>query len=591
MLRYEAGTAHTLVRGGAVVVLPEPSGSALVESLWDQLGHEPGVVEVLQVLTAAFGSGLRTLPPFAVAVVVDRRVHVAVRGDLVVGLEHEGDGVLHVDGVDVTTWSERVVDDVVELTIRTGSRQGAVASAGTPREDRPSFPLGAGVVLADSVSWELVARRARPVQAAAAPAAATDFAAAPENAAVPDAGASASGLLVTGVPVLDALAPAVPAVPEEGAGDDEHPPQSDTLHAFEETIAPPPELDGDRSTDLDVQPAGDDVAVDGGSDASDASGAGTVEEADDDYGHLWGSTVMRTVEDAAVRVEDEEEHEPAAEPVVLPPPVPVPPVPDPSAAGPSPWEAPGVEDPADPFPAASSGLIAGVPREWTGATPAAAHRAATVNPEDDATDGTDGTDHDGHTVLSSAIADLRAAAEEAEGEPAEAPSAEPAVPAPPSFASPPGPGQQILARTCPQGHPNPPSRDDCKICGAPLEGDASLAVRPTLGRLAVSTGQSVELDRGVIVGRRPRTPRTQAAEMPRLVTVPSPQQDISRSHVEISLEGWHVLVADMATTNGTTLIRAGQAPRRLHPSEPVLVTDGDLVDLGDGVTMTFEGIW
>ncbi|MGO1287453.1 MAG: FHA domain-containing protein, partial [Cellulosimicrobium funkei] len=242
------------------------------------------------------------------------------------------------------------------------------------------------------------------------------------------------------------------------------------------------------------------------------------------------------------------------------------------------------EAPVPAPPPAPDGLIAGVPREWTGATPAAAHRAATVTPDDEPAP-VAGLDHDGHTVLSSAIADLRAAAQEPAVEDA------PVPPPVPSFSPPPAPGQQqILARTCPEGHANPPSRDTCAVCDAPLDGDAELAVRPPLGRVVVSTGQTLDLDRPVVVGRRPRSPRTQAAELPRLVTVPSPQQDISRSHLEITLEGWHVLVSDMATTNGTTLLRAGQPPRRLHPSEPVLVVDGDVADLGDGVTLRFEGI-
>jgi pSer/pThr/pTyr-binding forkhead associated (FHA) protein len=79
-------------------------------------------------------------------------------------------------------------------------------------------------------------------------------------------------------------------------------------------------------------------------------------------------------------------------------------------------------------------------------------------------------------------------------------------------------------------------------------------------------------------------------DMARLVTVPSPQQDISRSHLEITLEGWHVLLADLNTTNGTTLLRPGQSPRRLHPGEPTLMADGDSIDMGDGVTLTFAGL-
>ncbi|MFC8922221.1 FHA domain-containing protein [Cellulosimicrobium sp. NPDC057127] len=551
-LRYAPGDARALVRGGAVVLLPAPVDEAVVEPLWDQIGTEPGVVEVLQVLTGAFGSSLRTLPPFAVAVLVDRRAHVAVRGALAVTLETAGGERLHVDGEDVTTWSERVVDDVTDMVVRTGAVP--VAAGEELTAGAGSLPLASGVVLADAVAWRLVARPRRAAEAAAP--------------AVPPAPPA---------PVEPSL-PAVSARPSE-----------ETIAPVATTYAP-----------LDVPPP-DRAATD-----EPAAGPAPEPEPDDDYAHLWGSTVLRTVEDAAVRTDEDVEDDPADEPapaapvpVDAQPPAPLPaaplppaPVPPPPAAPPAPPGAPSAG-----VPAPAEGLIAGIPREWTGATPAAAHRAWTVGPDDEApstgqavADPTPAADHDGHTVLSSAIADLRAAAEQlAEPPAADAPRA--STGGVPAFTAPPAPGQQqILARTCAQGHPNPPSREACALCDAPLEGDAALAVRPPLGRVRISTGQTLELDRGVVVGRRPRTPRTQAADLPRLVTVPSPQQDISRSHLEISLEGWHVLVSDMATTNGTTLLRAGQPPRRLHPSEPVLVVDGDVADLGDGVTLTFEGI-
>lgn len=109
-LRYVTGTARAVVRGGTVVVLPGPVEASLVEQVWDQLGADAGVVEVLQVLTGAFGSSLRTVPPFVVAVVTDRRVHVAARGRVSVTLELDGGERVRVDGEGVTTWSERVLE-------------------------------------------------------------------------------------------------------------------------------------------------------------------------------------------------------------------------------------------------------------------------------------------------------------------------------------------------------------------------------------------------------------------------------------------------------------------------------------------------
>lgn len=148
----------------------------------------------------------------------------------------------------------------------------------------------------------------------------------------------------------------------------------------------------------------------------------------------------------------------------------------------------------------------------------------------------------------------------------------------------------VLGRSCPDGHPNRPERERCAVCDEPLAGPARSVARPTLGSVRLSTGETVPLDRPLVVGRRPQATRVGHGRMPRLVAVPDDRQDISRSHVEIRLEEWHVLVVDLGTTNGTTLVRPGQPVARLHPREPVLVVGGDVVDLGEGVTLTFEDL-
>lgn len=113
---------------------------------------------------------------------------------------------------------------------------------------------------------------------------------------------------------------------------------------------------------------------------------------------------------------------------------------------------------------------------------------------------------------------------------------------------------------------------------------------PARGRIRLSTGRIVELERPVVVGRRPQSTRTSGAQLPTLVAVDSPEQDISRSHVEIRAEGEHVLATDLDTTNGTVLLRGGQDPVRLHPGEPTMVVTGDVLDIGDGVTIAFEDL-
>lgn len=107
-------------------------------------------------------------------------------------------------------------------------------------------------------------------------------------------------------------------------------------------------------------------------------------------------------------------------------------------------------------------------------------------------------------------------------------------------------------------------------------------------RIVLSTGLDVTLDRTVLLGRAPQVARVTNRELPRLVAVPSPQQDISRTHAEVRAEGDHVLVTDLHSTNGVHVSRPGEGARRLHPGEPSVVAPGETVDLGDGVTFVVE---
>ncbi|WP_188803677.1 FHA domain-containing protein [Citricoccus zhacaiensis] len=183
-------------------------------------------------------------------------------------------------------------------------------------------------------------------------------------------------------------------------------------------------------------------------------------------------------------------------------------------------------------------------------------------------------DHDGETVMKSDL-DLQ--------------DLPPNAPAP-APVPPPATGPVVLARQCSQGHANPPTSATCGICGQSLSGEAQQLRRPSLGRIRMSTGEVVELDRPAVIGRQPQAHRVGSGTMPRMLQVRSPNGDISRSHCEVVLEGWHVQLRDLKATNGTVLIREGQAPRRLGQGESLMVLDGDIADLGDGVSLRFEGL-
>ncbi|WP_233668200.1 hypothetical protein [Arthrobacter sedimenti] len=47
---------------------------------------------------------------------------------------------------------------------------------------------------------------------------------------------------------------------------------------------------------------------------------------------------------------------------------------------------------------------------------------------------------------------------------------------------------------------------------------------------------------------------------------------------------------DLKATNGTVLVREGQAPRRLGQGEEAILLNGDIAELGDGVTLLFDGL-
>ena len=149
----------------------------------------------------------------------------------------------------------------------------------------------------------------------------------------------------------------------------------------------------------------------------------------------------------------------------------------------------------------------------------------------------------------------------------------------------PGAGPTVLAVACAQGHPNPPHRPACSECGGETVGTPQRVARPSLGRLALPSGELIELTAPVIVGRTPRADRVQGPVLPRLV--PLSQKHISGSHLELRLEEWNVLAVDLHSTNGTFLRRSGEAPVRLG-ERPELLVQGDVLDLGHGVQLTLE---
>ena len=108
----------------------------------------------------------------------------------------------------------------------------------------------------------------------------------------------------------------------------------------------------------------------------------------------------------------------------------------------------------------------------------------------------------------------------------------------------------VPASICVVGHSNPPESTTCRLCGAPVPPQATQMVpRPVLARLRSPDGTSVDLDRPVLVGRAPMVSAARG-EAPHLLTVPSPGQDISRTHLDVTPDGWQILLTDLHSTTG-----------------------------------------
>lgn len=285
---------------------------------------------------------------------------------------------------------------------------------------------------------------------------------------------------------------------------------------------------------------------------------GTGGEGDESYDHLWFTDVARSAEAAAIREPDDGPNIGFAQPTartqitpafVVPPPAP--------HSGPPP-------PPAAPAAVPVTRLIDSVP--WAREGPREPQPDVSTAPHQGPADAVDEYEH---TVIA-ATRSWGSASEESDALARSAGSI------------------LVLGRVCGSGHANRPEHAECSSCGGTLTGEPLDVPRPSLGRVRVSTGETIDLDRPLVIGRKPAVSRVQGTDMPKLITLGKAGREVSGSHIEVRLEGWHVVLRDLKSTNGTVLIRDGQKPRRLDQGEDTMLVSGDLVELGGALTLTFE---
>lgn len=124
--------------------------------------------------------------------------------------------------------------------------------------------------------------------------------------------------------------------------------------------------------------------------------------------------------------------------------------------------------------------------------------------------------------------------------------------------------------------------------GAPQLPPPAAPRRVVVAVLSPSSGGRVDVDRPILVGRSPSASRVSGDQLPRLLTVPSPSHDISRTHLQVVPGDGQVVLTDLNSTNGTVLIGPDGRQVTLEPSSPMTVDIGSVIDLGDGVTIRVD---
>ncbi|MFF1572403.1 FHA domain-containing protein [Leifsonia sp. NPDC058292] len=380
-----------------------------------------GFAETLEALAA---EGFARTPGFALAEVRGGQVLIAVRGAATAAVT-VGDAERAIDAAGVSTWSEQQVAGVSAGRLWVGDSAGASASAVAP------LPLADGIVWANAVSWPGEEH---------------------EEADLPQALAEKRATAPITAPI------SVDEVPPAPEPESEATPEPEPIPAAEPAAEPA------------LEPTVAEATI---AEPSEATG----------YDHLFGATMVRSVEDAAVRP-DEEDAEVSRR-----------------------IDIPGFVTDSTPPPASE--------REG---------------------------DHDGMTVFSGSLGGLRDRER---------------------------PGQEFAAA------------DSAASGGQAL----AVAVAPRF-YVDLFDGRREYLEPPIVIGRAPIASTTSRGPAPRPITVTSAEQDISRSHAAIAVEGDSVVVTDLHSRNGTIVVMPGKSPQKLRQGEPTTVIAGTLVDLGSGVTLT-----
>jgi hypothetical protein len=628
---YMPGTWFGIIGESATVLLP-PSEKSRAGAIWALVDDGAGFDEVLDALVA---TGLSSLPGFVLIsgdVTPDGgSVRTVVRGPSVVSFE-AGEGAVEVDGSSSKTWVERTLEGVTRMSVSLGE-EGATgepmtALGGLLRVSGLEVPPPAPESAQDDSPESRAGFVAAPVAVEEGPDDSVDEPAPadPLSDPLPEESYADSDDLdsadeldsaeeqgldedepVAAPPSLSVVPPIPVSGDLPGLGADSEP-DSDA----EADLGPDSDFDADSEAD-------EPISVNRGDESGEASAPrhddltepteafempAASQDADDqdfpepvsggyedDYASdEHAAAVASSFGPSAVSPEPVSDMDVAsdAETEVLP------------AVDEEPYDRPESYDEPESAPAPGFGPPSMPPPPPLTTPPPPPVGAPPAHFEDAPAEG----------LIDAAPSDEPIEAPSFDGPPADAPVTDipPAPPAPPAFPAPPAPPAPPVA-PIPETHDEPvweepnPDEDDhdgltrigvgedlnAGLAGIPGQPEAPKVTAYPVARLEFSSGDRVEVDRVVLVGRAPEASRFTPTEQPMLVTVPSPHQEISSTHCEIrpgaGVDHGAAVVTDLGSTNGTVLVQPGLGPEDLRPGVPVQLMPGAVIDLGDSLTI------
>jgi hypothetical protein len=480
---YQPGTRAAIAGVNAYLLGEADPVGVIVTAAWESFKDQFGSAQITEILRGE-SSALRAIPNFGLIAESDGDIHVVLRGDTQAEVR---------TGHSMITLTCPISTTIAVYRLSNPPDSVQVSPAGATPEMPALLPFSGGVV-------------------------------------------PASTLLLAWTSRSDPPPPHSPVEPKlDGAEPD---PVQSRASGPPGTALPAPEVVVSANT-IHPTPALDDEMP--------STASRSTVPSDTSYDHLFGHTINRTVEEAAVRAEEPQPEPPTTVAQSAPP------APDfpPTVAA---VEAPPVVT-ADPA--------------WSEASPVAPPLTEMI----DSVPGPSRRPEPawGNSGPSELTINRAALARQMDA---------------PNALRPVGPS--VHAVRCPAGHLNPPHLERCRSCPSVITEQAPISVpRPVLGALRFSSGDEIDLDRSVLIGRSPAPDHLIDGERPHIVQVPSPDQDVSRNHLEVRIDGWHVLVRDLNSTNGTLVIRPGAEPERLRPDVPVMIEPGTSVSIADEIMFTF----